>query len=120
VDVTQIIGTKYELGLPDVQRERRAIQALAQQVPAEEGGDPAWPGDDLQDGGQDLVLQHGQHLRRAARVGRLPVRAVRACLGVRAAGGDHCLPAQVVVPHAQSPARAARPGATGGSPSPAR
>jgi hypothetical protein len=30
--VTQIRGTKYELGLPDVQREGRAVQALAQQV----------------------------------------------------------------------------------------
>jgi hypothetical protein len=33
--VTQITDTKYELGLPDIERERRTVQALAEQVPAQ-------------------------------------------------------------------------------------
>ncbi len=60
----RIKGTKCKLGLADVQRERGAVQALAEQVAAEERGDAAGAGDDLQDGGQDLVLEHGHHLRR--------------------------------------------------------
>jgi hypothetical protein len=63
---TQITDTKCEPGLADVQREGGAVQALAEQVPAQEGGDAAGAGDDLQDGGQDLVLQHRQHLPRPA------------------------------------------------------
>ena len=48
------------VGLADVEREGGAGQGLAEQVPAQEGGGAAGPGDDLQDLGQDLVLQLGQ------------------------------------------------------------
>jgi len=51
------------VGLADVQRQRRPVQALAQQVAAQERGGAARPGQDLQDSAQDLLLQPGQHLR---------------------------------------------------------
>jgi hypothetical protein len=54
------------VGLADVQGQARAVQALAEQVPAEERRDAAGAGDDLQDSGQDLVLQDRQHLPRPA------------------------------------------------------
>jgi hypothetical protein len=68
--VTQITGTKCKLGLSDVQRQGGAVQAFTEQVPAQERGDAAGAGDDLDGGGQDLVLEHGQHLR--GRPGGLP------------------------------------------------
>ena len=50
------------VGLADVQRKRRAVQALAEQVTAQERGHSARTGDDLQDLAQDLLLQPGQRL----------------------------------------------------------
>jgi len=70
--MTRIIGTKCKLGLAHVQREGGPVQPFAEEIPAEERGDAAGAGDDLQDGGQDLVLQHRQHPRRPA---GLPGRA---------------------------------------------
>jgi hypothetical protein len=58
----QIIGTKCGLGLADVQRDGRAAEGLAQELAAQEGGGGAGAGDDLQDLGDDLVLQAGQRL----------------------------------------------------------
>ena len=68
------------VGLAHVQRQGGTVEAFAQEVAAQEGGDAAGAGDDLQHLGQDLVLQHFQHL------GRCPVTGVRAVRGVRAAG----------------------------------
>jgi len=45
------------VGLPDVQRQRRPAQALAEQVAPQEGGCPAGAGDDLEDLAQDLLFQ---------------------------------------------------------------
>jgi len=47
------------VGLADVQRQGRAAQGLAEQVAAQEGGDSPGAGQDLQDLGDDLVLQIG-------------------------------------------------------------
>jgi hypothetical protein len=58
----QIIGTKCGLGLADVQRDGRAAEGLAQELAAQEGGGGAGAGDDLQDLGDDLMLQPGQRL----------------------------------------------------------
>ena len=53
---------RYVVGLPDVEREGGAVEAFAGQVAAQEGGHAAGAGQDLQDLGDDLVLQAGQHL----------------------------------------------------------
>ena len=47
---------------PDVQGQGGAVEALAQQLAAQEGRDPAGAGDDLQDPGDDVVFQLRQHL----------------------------------------------------------
>ena len=47
------------VGPPYIQRQRGSVQALTQQVPAQERGDPAGAGDDLEDLAQDLMLQVG-------------------------------------------------------------
>ncbi len=65
-------GDRDIVGLADVQRQRGAAEALAEEVAAQEGGDPAGAGDDLDDPGQDLLLQPGQRLgvrRPPGRVG---------------------------------------------------
>jgi hypothetical protein len=54
------------VGLADVQRERGSGQGLAEEVAAQEGGQAAGSGDDLDDPGQDLLLQPAQRLRRPA------------------------------------------------------
>jgi hypothetical protein len=50
------------VGLADVQRQGGAVQALAQEVAAQERGGPAGARDDLEDPVQDLVLELGQRL----------------------------------------------------------
>jgi hypothetical protein len=47
----------------DVQREGGPVEALSEQVPAQEGRCAAGAREDLQDLGQDLVLQVGQRVR---------------------------------------------------------
>jgi hypothetical protein len=66
------------VGLADVQREGRAVQALPEHVAAEERRYGAGTGDDLQDPGQDLLLQLGEGIRGSCG------RVIRAVIAVRA------------------------------------
>ncbi len=59
------------VGLAGVQRQRRPAHPVAEEVAAQEGGDPAGAGDDLDDPGQDLLLQGGQRLAMRRPGGRI-------------------------------------------------
>ena len=61
------------VGLPDIQRQRRPGQAVAEQGATQERGHPVRPGHHRDDRGQDLVLQH-RDLRLMTRDPRNPVQ----------------------------------------------
>ena len=61
------------VGLPDIQRQRRPGQRLAQQVPAQERGHPTGPGDRLQHLAQDLLLQPSEEFGGRGSLGGLRV-----------------------------------------------